>query len=60
MVILDSVISIGKGAFAENEFTSVVIPSSVTSIGEDAFKYNKTLIVIPDSVTNRPRSKLGG
>ena len=60
MVISDSVTSIESWAFAKNEFTSVVIPDSVTSIGEDAFKDNKTLIVIPDSVTNRPRSKLGG
>lgn len=33
----DSVISIGKGAFASTNLQEMVIPASVTSIGKDAF-----------------------
>lgn len=47
-----SVTTIGGGAFAENNLTSVVIPDSVTTIGGDAFSGNNlTSVVIPDSVT---------
>ena len=40
-----------NGAFAENQLTSVVIPDSVTAIGDYAFCQNKlTKAIIPDSV----------
>lgn len=48
------VTSIYQGAFKSKSIESVVIPDSVTSIGESAFDCCSSLknIVIPDSVTN--------
>ena len=48
------VTSIGADAFHSVDMTSVTIPNSVTSIGEDAFRWcrNLTSVVIPNSVTN--------
>jgi len=45
---------IGDDAFYQGDFTSVIIPDSVTSIGELAFCYCEMLtsITIPDSVTS--------
>ena len=44
---------IGNGAFESTKLNSIVIPNSVTSIGEYAFRYMNNLkeISIPDSVT---------
>lgn len=49
-----SVTRIGSGAFHNCILTSIVIPSSVTSIGQRAFMYctQLTSIVIPSSVTS--------
>jgi len=59
-----TVVSIGAGAFLGGKYvdelrrhrpklTSVVIPDSVISIGQDAFRSNQlTSVVIPDSVTS--------
>ncbi len=55
ITILDSVTSIGKGAFwGCYRLISIVIPDSVTSIGEKAFHCcsGLTSIVIPDGVTS--------
>jgi hypothetical protein len=47
------VISIGNGAFAENQLTSVIIPDGVSIIGDWAFMKNQlTSVVIPLSVTS--------
>ncbi len=48
------VTSIGYGAFYENGLTSITIPDSVTSIGEEAFYGCESLtsVTIPDSVTS--------
>ena len=52
------VTSIGADAFRSVDMTSVTIPNSVTSIGEDAFCWcrNLTSVVIPNSVTNIEKS----
>jgi len=48
------VVSIGQSAFSQSALTSVIIPNSVTSIGEYAFAYNPSLtnVTIPNSVTS--------
>ena len=53
VVIPDGVVEIGSGCFQDLKIKSVVIPYSVTSIGNGAFYYctSLTLITIPDSVT---------
>ena len=54
MVIPDSVIDIGEGAFMDNGWmTSITIPESITSISDSAFRYcgSLTSIMIPKSVT---------
>ena len=53
LVIPDTVTSISDLAFTGGDFTSVEIPSSVTSIGEGAFRDCKSItsIEIPSSVT---------
>lgn len=49
-----SVTSIGDYAFSNSNIISITIPNTVTSIGEDAFSWCRSLtsITIPDSVTN--------
>ena len=48
------VTSIGDDAFESSGITSVIIPNSVTNIGEQAFAgcYSLTSVTIPDSVTS--------
>ena len=50
----DTVTRIGNYAFKDQSITSVIIPDSVTSIGEGAFAqcYSLKSIVIPDSVVD--------
>lgn len=52
VVIEDGVTNIGNGAFVWSDLTEINIPSSVTSIGEDAFFscMSLTEITIPSSV----------
>lgn len=47
-----TVTSIGDRAFCDKQIQSVTIPDSVTSIGDSAFTYCKTLtsIIFPDSL----------
>lgn len=53
VVIPNSVLEIGEGAFADSSVTSVIIPHSVKKIGKWAFGIcpNLTQIVIPNSIT---------
>lgn len=47
------VTEIGRGAFEENNLTSVTIPDSVTNIEDYAFSFNNlTSVTIPNSVTH--------
>lgn len=50
----NKVINIGKGAFAYNEFSQMMIPESINFIGDSAFEscVNLQKIEIPDSVQN--------
>ena len=56
------VTTIGKMAFDSYDLTSVTIPDSVTSIGEDAFYFctSLTSVTIPDSVTTIGRKAFYG
>lgn len=47
------VTAIANNAFSDNVMSNIIIPDSVTNIGEYAFKgcYNLTNIIIPNSVT---------
>jgi hypothetical protein len=61
LVIDASIKSIGKSAFRNSALVSVVIPNSVTSIGDYSFEFSKKLtsVLIPDSVTNIGDSAFG-
>lgn|GEM_PF-6314394 len=53
VLIPDSIISIGNGAFMENALSSVIIPNTVTFIGDYAFADNQlTSVVISESITS--------
>jgi len=53
VIIPDSVVSIGDGAFAFLGLTNVIIGNNVLTIGKSAFKGNRlTTVTIPDSVTS--------
>jgi hypothetical protein len=58
----NSLISIGKEAFASCRLTSITLPNSVTTIGEAAFQYGGSFndITIPESVTSIGRSAFNG
>ena len=49
-----SVTSIGNSAFYNNNLSSVDLPSSLVSIGDDAFRLNQitSLTIIPNSITS--------
>lgn len=54
VTFFEGVISIGNVAFGTCSLTSVIIPNSVTSIGDSAFREckNLTSVIIPDGVTS--------
>ena len=53
VTILNSVTSIGYGAFERNKLTDVTIPNSVLTIEDYAFAHNEfTQVTIPSSVTS--------
>ena len=53
LVIPNTVTSIGKSAFRNNQITSITLPNTVTSIGRHAFEGNNLINVeIPSSVTS--------
>jgi hypothetical protein len=54
LVIDASIKSIGKSAFRNSALVSVVIPNSVTAIGDDSFMFSEKLtsVLIPNSVTS--------
>ncbi len=62
IVIPDSVVSIGAGAFAQSDLCSITIPDSVTNIGDWAFFYCTRLAsaVIPSSVATIGVSAFAG
>ena len=63
MVIPDSVIDIGEGAFMGNHWlTSITIPKSITRISDSTFRYcgSLTSILIPESVTRIGSSAFEG
>jgi hypothetical protein len=61
LIIDSSVKSIGKSAFKYSALTSVVIPNSVTAIGDESFHYSQKLtsVLIPNSVTSIGYSAFG-
>ncbi|MGN8652045.1 leucine-rich repeat protein [Segatella copri] len=54
IVISNSVVSIGDGAFKFSSLSNIVIPDSMTSIGSGAFWgcCSQSNVVVPDSVTS--------
>ena len=61
LIIDSSVKAIGKSAFKNSTLVSVVIPNSVTAIGDESFHFNEKLtsVVIPNSVTSIGYSAFG-
>ena len=52
LVIPDSVVEIGEGAFANEGLKTIIIPGTVKKIGKNAFAYNTTLetVIIQEGV----------